>query len=93
MSTYQRVVDVLADGEWHSMEELKEVCLFPERWVEELRKDGLDVREDSDAGKIVLVAASSSQSGQVAAGSVGSDTCSVRVMAIDPPSSVRAMPC
>jgi hypothetical protein len=59
MSTYQRVRNVLADGEWHSIEELKEVCYFPERWVEELRKDGLQVREDKDGGKIALAGAAS----------------------------------
>jgi hypothetical protein len=63
MSTYQRVKDVLADGEWHSMEELREVCLFPERWVEELRKDGLDVREDRDEGKVALSARSPDRPG------------------------------
>ena len=57
MSTYQRVKNVLADGEWHSMDELKEVCSFPERWVEELRKDGLEVMEDEHEGKIALVGA------------------------------------
>jgi hypothetical protein len=57
MSTYQRVKDVLADGEWHSIEELKEVSMFPERWVEELRKDGLEIREDKDEGKVALVGA------------------------------------
>jgi hypothetical protein len=57
MSTYQRVKNVLADGEWHSMEDLKEVCFFPDRWVEELRKDGLEIMEDKDGGKIALVAA------------------------------------
>ena len=59
MSTYQRVRAVLADGEWHTMDELKEVCSFPERWVEELRKDGLEVAEDEHEGKIALVAAAS----------------------------------
>jgi hypothetical protein len=57
MSTYQRVKDVLADGEWHSIEELKKVSMFPERWVEELRKDGLEIREDKDEGKVALVGA------------------------------------
>lgn len=57
MSTYQRVRNVLADGEWHSIEELKEVCHFPERWIEELRRDGLEVSEDKDEGKVVLVGA------------------------------------
>ena len=59
MSTYQRVKDVLADGEWHSIEELKEVSMFPERWVEELRRDGLELQEDKGGGKVALVGAAS----------------------------------
>ena len=59
MSTYQRVRDVLADGEWHRIEELREVCYFPERWIDELRRDGLEIREDEVEGRIALVGASS----------------------------------
>jgi hypothetical protein len=57
MSTYERVKAVLADGEWHTIEELKEVSMFPERWVEELRRDGLEVRENRDEGTVALVGA------------------------------------
>jgi hypothetical protein len=57
MSTYQRVKQLLADGEWHSMEELKTVCMFPERWVEELRRDGLEIRENEHEDTIALVGA------------------------------------
>lgn len=55
MSTYQRIRDVLADGEWHSFEELRKVSRFPERWLEELRKDGLEVMVDSYEGNVALV--------------------------------------
>ena len=54
VSTYQRVRDVLADGEWHSIEELRKVSRFPERWLEELRKDGLEVMVDSYEGNVAL---------------------------------------
>jgi len=57
MSTYQRVKQLLADGEWHSIEELKAVCMFPERWVEELRRDGLEIKENEDESKVSLVGA------------------------------------
>jgi hypothetical protein len=57
MSTYERVKHLLADGEWHSMEELKTVCMFPERWVEELRRDGLEIKENEDESKVALVGA------------------------------------
>ena len=57
MSAYQRVMGVLEDGEWHTISELKEVCYFPDRWIEELRKEGLEVIEDEREEKVVLVPA------------------------------------
>ena len=60
MSTYQRVKNVLADGDWHTVDELKEVSSFPERWIEELRRDGLEVVEDETEGKVALVGAARS---------------------------------
>lgn len=53
-STYDRVKQVLADGEWHSVEELKNVSSFPERWIEELRRDGIEIVEDKLEGKVAL---------------------------------------
>jgi hypothetical protein len=60
LSSYQRVKNVLADGDWHSVGELKQVCYFPERWIDELRKDGLKVIEDENEGKVALVGAEAS---------------------------------
>jgi hypothetical protein len=60
MSTYERVKNVLADGNWHTVDELKEVSYFPERWIEELRRDGLEVIEDEAGGKVALVGADAS---------------------------------
>jgi hypothetical protein len=60
MSTYERVRDVLSDGEWHSIDELKQVSSFPERWIEELRRDGLWVMDDHEEHKVALVVASDS---------------------------------
>ena len=57
MSTYERVKGVLADGDWHSLEELRAVSSFPERWIEELRLDGLEIAEDPAEGKVALVGA------------------------------------
>jgi hypothetical protein len=48
MTTYDRVKDVLSDGDWRSLEELKQVSYFPERWLDELRRDGLEVLEEDD---------------------------------------------
>jgi hypothetical protein len=55
MSTYERVKDVLADGEWHSIDELKQVSSSPERWIEEMRRDGLWVMEDHEEHMFALV--------------------------------------
>lgn len=57
MSTYDRVRSVLADGDWHTLDELKEVSFFPERWIDELRIDGLEVIENEAEGKVALVGA------------------------------------
>ena len=60
VSTYERVRNVLADGDWHTVDELREVSFFPERWIDELRLDGLEVLEDEAQGKVVLVGAAAS---------------------------------
>ena len=57
MTTYDRVKDVLSDGDWHSLEELKQVSYFPERWLEEFRRDGLEIVEED--GKVALVGSAS----------------------------------
>ena len=57
MATYDRVRSVLSDGRWHTMDELREISYFPERWIEELRRDGLEVVEDEKEGKLALVGA------------------------------------
>ena len=57
MPTYDRVKGMLSDGRWHTVEELREISYFPERWIEELRKDGLEVVEDEHGGKVALVGA------------------------------------
>lgn len=57
MPTYDRVKGILSDGRWHTVEELREISYFPERWIEELRRDGLEVVEDAHQGKVALVGA------------------------------------
>ena len=54
MTTYERIMDVLADGKWHSIEELQKVSAYPYRWLEELRRDGLWVIEDEATGIVAL---------------------------------------
>jgi hypothetical protein len=40
MSIYARILDLLADGEWHTEDELGEVAYFPRKWIEELEASG-----------------------------------------------------
>jgi hypothetical protein len=49
-----RVKNLFADGEWHSLDDLKQISSFPERWLEELRRDGLWVMEDHLEHKVPL---------------------------------------
>jgi hypothetical protein len=38
--TYQRILELLADGEWHTEEELEELAYFPREWIKELEISG-----------------------------------------------------
>jgi hypothetical protein len=42
-TTFDRVLHVLADGEWHTEEELEEVSYFPREWIKELEVSGYPV--------------------------------------------------
>ena len=45
-TTYERVLDVLADGEWHREDELAEVSYFPREWIRGLEISGHTVDEE-----------------------------------------------
>ena len=47
-TTFDRVLDVLSDGEWHSEEELEEISYFPREWIRELRTSGYPLDETGD---------------------------------------------
>jgi hypothetical protein len=49
-STFDRVLQVLADGEWHTEAELEEVSYFPREWVKELDASGYPVTTVDDGG-------------------------------------------
>jgi hypothetical protein len=36
MSTYDQLLEVLADGEWHSEDDLRSITAFPGEWMKEL---------------------------------------------------------
>ena len=40
MTTYEKVLGKLEDGDWHSRRELDEVTVFPEEWIKELLREG-----------------------------------------------------
>ena len=47
-TTFERVLDVLSDGDWHSEDELGEVSYFPREWIRELEASGYPVAETDD---------------------------------------------
>jgi hypothetical protein len=49
-TTFDRVLQLLADGEWHTEEELEEVSYFPREWVKELDASGYPVATIEDGG-------------------------------------------
>ena len=53
MSTYEKLLAALGDGEWHAKHELAELTVFPEEWLEELRREGHAVVEDEEGQVLV----------------------------------------
>jgi uncharacterized protein YutE (UPF0331/DUF86 family) len=44
--TFDAVVEVLRDGAWHAIEDLRAATRFPSDWVDELEAEGIvDVKE------------------------------------------------
>jgi hypothetical protein len=39
-TTYEQVLQLLADGEWHTEDELAEISYFPREWIRELKASG-----------------------------------------------------
>jgi hypothetical protein len=46
VTTYDKVLGTLADGDWHARRELDEVTVFPDEWLRELLREGHEVLED-----------------------------------------------
>ncbi len=44
-TTFERVLEVLSDGDWHNEEELEEVSYFPREWIRELELSGYPIDE------------------------------------------------
>jgi len=39
-TTYERILQLLADGDWHTEDELEELAYFPREWIKELEASG-----------------------------------------------------
>jgi hypothetical protein len=46
MSVHAQLLELLADGEWHSEADLMPITPYPREWMTELRHDGHEVVED-----------------------------------------------
>ena len=47
MSTYTRLLELLADGEWHDRSEIAKITRYPDDWLAELAYEGhVIVHED-----------------------------------------------
>jgi hypothetical protein len=48
-TTFDRVLDVLSDGDWHTETELEEVSYFPREWLRELELSGYSIEHRKDS--------------------------------------------
>jgi biotin operon repressor len=53
VSTYRRLLDLLADGGRHSEEELRRITRYVQEWIRELRASGHQVVADGDGYRLV----------------------------------------
>jgi hypothetical protein len=51
-TTYERVLRLLADGEWHTEDELEKVAYFPREWIRELEASGRRVTAENGRVKL-----------------------------------------
>lgn len=56
--TFERITEVLGDGSWHELDDLRAATSFPEAWVEELRAEGVVDTEVEDGTVRVRLATS-----------------------------------
>jgi hypothetical protein len=55
MSKYEQIIELLSDGEWHTKEDLRDVVVFPELWLDELRHEpAVEVVSDDETVKVKL---------------------------------------
>jgi hypothetical protein len=52
VTTFERVVSVLSDREWHTREELAELTPYPDWWLDELQHERIEIVKDGDRVKL-----------------------------------------
>ena len=56
MTIYERLRKLLDDGDWHSEREIGELTIFPEAWIDELRRAPDTIVEEVDGERLVKIA-------------------------------------
>ena len=56
MTIYERLRQLLDDGNWHSEREIQELTTFPEAWIDELRRAPDTIVEEVDGERLVRLA-------------------------------------
>ena len=56
MTIYERLRQLLGDGNWHSEREIGELTTFPEAWIDELRRAPDTGVEEVDGEKLLRIA-------------------------------------
>jgi hypothetical protein len=46
--TFPAVVQLLRDGRWHDRDDLAAVTSFPNEWLAELERDGLELQREGE---------------------------------------------
>ena len=58
MSKYEQIIELLSDGEWHTKEDLGQVSVVPELWLDELRHEpAVEIVGDDETVKVKLLVA------------------------------------
>jgi hypothetical protein len=53
VSTYSRLLKLLADGEWHGEDDFRKITFFPGEWMKEFRYEGHEVTVDERGAPVV----------------------------------------
>jgi hypothetical protein len=54
-TTFERLLDLLSDGDWHRKEEVAKVTPYPQHWIRELGESGYQVQVGAE-GQVRLLA-------------------------------------